>query len=413
VTDAAVISGVLRQRPDTFRRGPRLEQVSRELGFHGLFSSNGEDWRRQRPMVLAGLDPSHIRSFMPAMVEVTGRLRDKWTRAAADGASIDLLADLMRYTVDVTTGLAFGSNLNTLEQSDDAAIQKHLNVIFPTLAKRVLAPVDFQHWLPDRETMRHVQALREAVSDFITKARAQLTAHPALREAPQNLIQALIAGRDREGSGLTDEDVSGNVLTMLLAGEDTTANTLAWMVWLLFNNPPALESARREVDGLLPSHGLVSSMEELSKLDEVEACAHEAMRLKPVAPLNIVEAAHDVVVGDVLVPKGAFVVCLMRPPGLDAAAFPDPSAFSPARWRSAKDGSVTALSSAKRVAMPFGAGPRICPGRYLAIAEIKMVAAMLLSGFDLTEVAAPDGEPRERLALTMSPVGLRMRLRLR
>lgn len=414
VTDPAVIAAVLRQRPDTFRRTPRLERVAREMGFHGLFASNGEDWRRQRPMVLAGLDPAHIRSFLPAMVEVTVRLRDKWTQAARTGASIDLLADLMRYTVDVTTSLAFGSNLNTLEQADDAAIQSHLNVIFPALFRRILAPVDVRHWVRDKVMDGHVQALQTAVADFIARARTQLAEQPALREAPQNLIQALIAGRDREGSGLTDEDVSGNVLTMLLAGEDTTANTLAWMIWLLFNHPQALASARREVDGLLPPGGTATSLAQLSALDEVEACAHEAMRLKPVAPLNFVEAAHDVVVADVLVPKGSFVACLMRPPGLDPAHFDDPATFSPARWRHPDDGSVTALTSAKRVAMPFGARPRICPGRYLALAEIKMVASMLLSGFEIDEVSAASGaEPKERLALTMSPVGLRMRLRPR
>ena len=271
VTDPALIASVLRQRPDTFRRGPRLEQVSRELGFHGLFSSNGEDWRRQRPMVLAGLDPAHIRTFLPAMVEVTVRLRDKWTQAARSDASIDLLADLMRYTVDVTTCLAFGTNLDTLAQADDTAIQRHLNAIFPALFRRVLAPVDWAHWVPDKEVAGHARALQEAVAGFIAGARARLAERPELREAPENLIQALIVARDREGSGVTDEDVSGNVLTMLLAGEDTTANTLAWMIWLLFNNPHALAQARHEIDGLLPLRATVTSMAQLSALDEVEA----------------------------------------------------------------------------------------------------------------------------------------------
>ena len=75
---------------------------------------------------------------------------------------------------------------------------------------------------------------------------------------------------------------------------------------------------------------------------------------------------------------------------------------------------LRAAASAKRVAMPFGAGPRLCPGRYLAVMEMKMVIAMLLGGFDIGSVATPDGgEPREHLALTMSPVGLKLRLRSR
>jgi cytochrome P450 len=315
--------------------------------------------------------------------------------------------------VDVTSGLAFGRNLDTLGQPDETAIQQHLNVIFPVLFKRVLAPVDVRRWIGDKATERHVQALQAEVQAFIAQARAQLQEQPALRDKPSNLIQALIAARDREGSGVTDEEVSGNVLTMLLAGEDTTANTLAWMIWLLHENPGVLADARREVDRRVPRGGVVGHFEQLAALDMLEACAHEAMRLKPVAPLNSVEAAHDVVVGGVLVPKGTFVMCLMRPPGMDPAHFPEPEAFNPSRWRSEGNGAVKALSSAKRVSMPFGAGPRICPGRYLALAEIKMVAAMLLSTFDIEEVSAPGGEPAERLSLTMSPVGLRMKLRPR
>src|SRR3954470_20135899 len=140
VTDPEVIASVLRRRPGAFRRGTRLEQVSREMGFLGLFSANGETWRRQRPMVLHGLDPTHIRSYLPAMVEITERLKRRWTEAATQGREIDLSADLMRYTVDVTTCLAFGHNLNTLEASAETAIQQHLNVILPALFKRLLAP---------------------------------------------------------------------------------------------------------------------------------------------------------------------------------------------------------------------------------------------------------------------------------
>lgn len=414
VSDPDVIASVLRQRPGIFRRGPRLEAVSRDLGFHGLFSANGETWRRQRPVVLAGLDPSHTRAFLPAIADVTARLKAKWEAAARSGESIDLLADLMRYTVDVTTCLAFGKNLNTLEQGDGTAIQQHLNVIFPALIKRALAPVDFRRWMPDKTTARHVRALHVAVTGFIADARRQLANDPALREKPRNLIQALIAAKDRGESGITDEDVSGNVLTMLLAGEDTTANTLAWMTWLLFTHPEALARARDEVDRLLPQGAVVSSVEQLSALDELEACAHEAMRLRPVAPLNILEAGEDVVVANVLLPKGAFAVCLMRPASLDPSNFPRPEAYEPERWRNAEDGSVKAMSSAKRVSMPFGAGPRICPGRYLALAEIKMVAAMVLSSFEIEEVSAAGASgPEERLTLTMAPVGLRMKLRLR
>jgi cytochrome P450 len=412
VADPEVIASVLRRRPGAFRRGSRLEQVSREMGFLGLFSANGETWRRQRPMVLHGLDPTHIRSYLPAMVEITERLKRRWQEAAAQGREIDLSADLMRYTVDVTTCLAFGHNLNTLEASAENAIQQHLNVILPALFKRLLAPFSLPAWLRDKSLDHHVVALREAVRGFIAQTRVQLAEKPELRQHPGNLIQALLAAAEDGHQGITDEDVSGNVLTMLLAGEDTTAHTLAWLLWLLHSNPEAVAQARVEVDAVLPPDGLVRSTEDLARLDVVEACANEAMRLKPVAPVIMNEVAEDVVVADVLVPRGTIVVCVMRPGGMDARQFAQPQQFDPARWHAETGGK--SMSAAKRATMPFGAGPRMCPGRYLAMAEIKMVAAMLLANFELVEVATPGrAEPEERLTLTMAPVGLKMRLRLR
>jgi len=98
-------------------------------------------------------------------------------------------------------------------------------------------------------------------------------------------------------------------------------------------------------------------------------------------------------------------MCLMRAGATDERRFPDAQAFDPARWLSG-----TSASSPKRVAMPFGAGPRLCPGRYLALLEMKMVMAMLLAEFDIEAVT---GDAREQLAFTMAPVGLKLKLRAR
>jgi len=383
------------------------------MGFVGLFAANGEDWKRHRPMVLRGLDPTHIKTFHPTLQKVTERLRLRWEHAARRGEAIELQGDLMRYTVDVTAGLAFGTDMNTLE-SNEEVIQSHLDKVLPALFKRVLSPLPHWHWFKlssDRELDRHLAAIHAAVDGFIADTRKRLEARPDLKEHPDNLIEAMIVERDRPGSPLTDSDLSGNVLTMLLAGEDTTANTLAWMIWLLHRNPTALQRAADEAASLLGS-GSALSHEQLKQLDFIEACAHETMRLKPVAPLNIQQAIRDTIVGGVELPAGSLVLCLMRPASLDPKHFSSPLEFQPERWL-AGAGNASA-GSAKRVSMPFGAGPRMCPGRYLALSEIKMVVAMLLHRFTVEDVGTADGsEVQERLALTMAPVGLRMRLRER
>jgi len=411
VANPEAIAGILRDRPDGFQRTPRLVEAAHEMGFDGLFSANGERWRRQRPMVMGSFDPGHIKTYFPSLVAVTERFARRWQRAAQAGDDIDLQADLMRYTVDVTAGLAFGADINTIE-SDDEVIQQHLDKVLPALLKRLFALFPYWRLFRDRGMQAHISALQRAVDAFIAQARERMSRTPSLREHPSNLIEAMIAARDAPGSGLEDSDVAGNVLTMLLAGEDTTANTLAWAIYLLHRHPEQTRRAREEVRGVLGDERLATRYEQLGRLEFVEACANETMRLKPVAPIIVLEAVRDALVAGVAVPAGSFVMCLMRPGAVDERHFPDAGTFSPARWLA--DAGPAALSSAKRVAMPFGAGPRLCPGRYLALLEMKMVLAMLLGGFEIEGVEAPGGgEPRERLAFTMSPVGLRLRLRER
>ena len=415
VADHAVVAGVLRDRPDGFRRTSRLEQIGTEMGLlPGVFGANGEAWRAQRRMVMAGFDPAHVRGYFPAMLRVAGRLHSRWQQAAVQHTPIDLQADLMRFTVDAIAGLAFGADVNTLE-SDEDVIQQHLDKIFPALARRLLSPIPlWRVWrsAADRALDRSVVEVKRAVDGFIAQARAQMLVDPALREHPKNLLQAMIVAAEQPASGITDAQVAGNVLTMLLAGEDTTANTVAWMVHLLWRNPAALARATAEVRQFAGDPATLT-IDQLGQLDFVEACAFETMRLKPVAPLLPLQTLRETTVGDVQVPAGTVVISLLRRDSVSDTHLPNAAAFEPQRWLT-DGGPAQQASSAKRISMPFGAGPRICPGRYLALLEMKMAMAVLLGRFDIESVDTPDGaEAREHLAFTMTPVGLCMRLRLR
>jgi cytochrome P450 len=412
VGDHELISTALRDRPDGFRRTQRLEDVGREMGLNaGLFGANGEVWKRQRRMVMAGFDPVHVKRYYPFLLRVAERLIGRWQAAASESRTVALQADLMRFTVDAVAGLAFGEDVNTL-QSDEDVIQQHLNRIFPMLFKRIFAPLPLWRWWPsaeDKALTHSVAEVNVAVQGFIAKARARMAANPGLREEPGNLLEAMLVAADEPGSGIDDEQVAGNVLTLLLAGEDTTANTLAWMIWLLFNHPEALARARAEVDRVLGDAAL-PSLEQLGALDFVEACAHETMRLRPVAPINTLQAVRDTRVSDVQVPAGMIVMAVMRRDATSERHLANAAVFEPERWlQDAKQ-----AGAAKRLSMPFGAGPRICPGRYLALMEIKLAMAALLRHFELAAVETPDGQaPREHLQLAMGPVGLTMRLRPR
>ncbi|NUZ07996.1 cytochrome P450 [Piscinibacter koreensis] len=376
----------------------------------GLFFVNDEEWRRQRRLVMAALDPAHVHAYFPSLQKVVQRLRGRWRQAAAEGRAIDVQADLMRYTVDVVAGLAFGSDVNTLEGDDP--IQTDLNRVLPALGRRLAARLPYWRRIrtrADRELEQSVVVIRSAIDGFIRAARAQLARDPARRLAPTNLLEAMLVAAEAD-AGISDADVAGNVLVMLVAGEDTTANTITWLIHFLFDHPHALGAARDEVRRVGAQDPSLS-LDTIGRLVYLEACLHETMRLKPVAPVQTAQANRDVVVGDVAVPAGAIVVGLVRADATSARHFADPQRFDPARWLATDE---RTRASPDRVSMPFGAGPRLCPGRYLALLEMKVAAAMLLDGFDLERVGTRHGGPPEELfSFAMAPRELGMRLRLR
>ncbi len=234
VADHGLIAQVLRDRPDGFRRTERLELIGREMGLMpGVFGANGDDWRRQRRLVMAGFDPAHVRAYYPHLRAVSGRLRTRWAHAARAGRALALQPELMRFTVDAITGLAFGHDVRTLEGDDDL-IQRHLDKIFPALFRRLIAPLPWWRWLPtaaDRELARSVAAVDEAIAGFVVQARQRLHDEPSRREQPPNLLEAMVVAASTPGAEVDDTDVKGNVLNLLLAGEDTTARRTRCARW--------------------------------------------------------------------------------------------------------------------------------------------------------------------------------------
>lgn len=415
VADHKAVGKLLRDRPDGFNRSTKLGEIWEEMGLPtGVFGANGEVWRRQRRMVMAGFDPVHVKRYFPALQQVSQRLAGRWRRVADQRTEIDLQSDLMRFTVDTIAGLAFGAEVNTLE-SDGDVIQKHLDKIFPAVFHRLFAPLPLWRWFKtpaDRQLAVSLRAVMAAVNGFVAQARTRMRAQPDLHQHPVNLLEAMIAAADQPDSGMDDAQIAGNVLTMLLAGEDTTANTLAWMIHLLWKNPASLALATAEVRRVCGDAQNLT-LEQMAQLNYVEACAHETMRLKPVAPQIGFQTMRDTQIGDVLVPRGTVVITMMRPDAISEDHVPQAAVFKPERWLDGLDATMAA-NSAKRVSMPFGAGPRICPGRYLALLEMKMAMATLLGNFEIERVGTADGnDPLEHLAFTMTPMGLRMVLRPR
>jgi cytochrome P450 len=413
VADSAAITDILRNRPNSFRRPSMLANVSAEIGgIPGVFFAEGQDWRIQRKMVMHGMAPQTVKNYFPSMVRVISRLQTRWNKAADSNQPIDLLDDLKRLSVDVIAGLAFGVDVNTVGAQDNQ-IQHFIDTLLPVVRRRSLAP--FPYWryftIPsEREIKSSIKGLTEAIYAMIAAARERMQDNPALFEKPANVLEAMLAAAKEEGSAISDETIAGNVSTLLIAGEDTSAHTIAWILYYLFQNPETLTRAKDEVRRF-NTDPVAFTVDHLDSLDYLEACLLEGMRLKPVVPFMTLEALSDTVVHDIKVPAGTVLWCVLRRDSISTQLAQDALAFNPQRWLD--DSSIDEKAhQLKRSSLPFGAGPRACPGRYLAMLEMKSALAMLLGNFDILNVKSPnDLPPKEIMGFVMSPLGLSMQIR--
>ena len=396
VADHAGIMQVLKERPATFRRSKTIESVMEDMGVTGLVSAEGEHWKRQRRLSMQAFNPAHLRTFFPQVVKVTRRLLNRWRTAASTRAAVDVQRELSRYATDVTAGLAFGSDINTIEGS--SAVVSHLNRIFPMIHRRVNTPIPYWRYLKlpaDRSFDRALHGLHMAVDEFIAQARARMRADPSLLERPANLIEALVAARDAPDSGFTDDDVFGNVFSTMLAGADGTANTIAWVVYFLCESPEWQRIVQAETDALLRDGDVLHDFDAFSiPFPNADAVIQESMRLKPAFPILLHESNVDTSIGNVRVPAGTIIVLLLRMVGLDSAVFPDAEEFKPARWMQS--------DADRSYLVPFGSGPRMCVGRPLAMQELKMITTMVARNFDVRRTATTPVE--ERFEFSMRPL---------
>lgn len=410
LTDPETIQKVLRNRPDAITRSAPVEPVFRELGIHGVFSSEGKEWRPQRRLAMRALSHRQLSTIFSTLETVAERLVLRWRRHAESGAVVDIQDDFMRFTVDVTTTLAFGRDMNTIEGTEGEIIQRHLEQIFPLLIQRLTALIPY--WrvfrLPrDRRVDRAIAAVRAWIAEVIAETRAALEADPERAENPANFLESMLTAKDADGEPFSDELIAGNALTMLLAGEDTTANSLAWAVHELADCPEAVAALRAEADEHLGDEPFPRSTAVANQLRYADAVTQETLRLRSVAPLIILTAREDVVIDDLAIAAGTTLFCVANAAGLSEDHVAGAERFRPERWL---EDDIEAYKQVGHV--PFGSGPRICPGRSLALLEMRLVLAALYKNFDVERVGGRD-QVAENFSFTMEPEGLRVRLRER
>jgi len=412
LSEPAAVEGLLRDRPDGFRRTSNLKTSMGELKIAGVITAEGDDWRKQRRLVMGGLNAEVVRNFFPTMVAITERVLLRWKTAVAEGRRIDLHRDLKAMALDVIVAIAMGQDIDAVNDEGNQ-VQRDIDNIFQRLGARnaTLLPYWRHFKLPvDRAADKSAADIEQAVIGFVQDARERMAQQPQLRQKPGNMLEAMIAASENPESGFTDQELISNAIMSVIGGEDTTANSMAWMINLLAQNPEAAATLAAEVDTVLGDAPVAREWEWLKQLPYLEAAHSETQRLRAVAPFMGFASNADCVVADTFVPKDTVIFVANTGASQDEVHFPQHELFRPERW--IFDGKPSREEDPSRKVFPFGAGPRLCPGRFLALTEIKMVLAMLVHNFEL--VPDRDAPPVEQLLnFFVGPSAVPVRLKLR
>ena len=361
ISDSTLIQNILRDRPETYRRLRSIERVARELGIHGVLTAEGEEWPRQRQLTMQAFKPDYLRRFFPEMRKITERLKNRLSSMAESGQAIDVQKDRVRFTVDITTNLAFGYDINLLEEEGDD-FQRHLQKLLPVFNRRANAPFSYWHFfkLPsDRAMEKSLAVIKKMIHTFVQQTRQQLEQQPEGARQPANFLEALLLAHDEDGAPLSDLEIQGNIITILLAGEDTTAHTLTWLLYLITEHPEVQLKMQQEADAVLGADTLPKDISTVEQLTYIEAVAHETMRLKSVAPLMFLEPNRDVELAGIAIPKGTFLMLVNRHGALQEENFSNAREFKPERWLESNP--ITCTHN-RNASIPFRCRAEILPG---------------------------------------------------
>lgn len=409
VGNPKIIQYILRERPDGFIRMKKLDKVLRAEGVHGAFNAEGEDWKMHRRLVAKGLNIKHQEAFFDKMLISVDRLFAKWKKAADSGEAFDIQEDFMRFTTDITTTFAFGIEMNTIEEKG-GIVQEHMDKIFPMIFKRINDPIQWHKIYRnkvDRDFDKSLKVIDALVDQWIAEGKQRLVDHPELRENPTDFLEAILVQAENEES-FSDEEVKGNLMTVLIAGEDTTAHTMTWSIYLLTKFKDYQTKLQNEVDEILGDQRSITDFNSLQGYKLLESIANETMRLKPVAPVMLFEPLADEVVEGYEFKKGSRILIHWRHAATKDENFTNGKDFYPERWLKESKCPMHSMEAF----IPFGGGPRFCPGKNLAILEMKLVLSMLFKNFDI-EMAMPHEDIKEIMAFVMKSSDFKVRLKNR
>jgi cytochrome P450 len=325
---------------------------------NGLLTSEGEVWKRQRRLAQPAFHRQRISAYGDVMVDYTSRLICSWRQ----GEVRDIHRDMMRLTLEIVVKTLFNADV-----SEDAdKVGRVLSQMVKPFASQATVKWILDNRLPTPTHHRFNKAARE-IDEIVYRI---ISERRASSRDEGDLLSMLLAAHDDDGNQMTNRQLRDEVMTLFLAGHETTALTLSWVWYLLAQNPSAEERFHQELNETLG--GRPPTTADLPRLKFTEMIAKESMRLYPPAYGIGREAIEDCEIGGFRIPRKSQVFMFPWATQRDSRFFEEPNSFHPERW-------TDELSSRlpKYAYFPFGGGPRACIGNYFAMMEIVLVLATM------------------------------------
>ena len=356
-----------------------FEQLERVLG-EGLLTSDGETWKRQRRLVQPGFAKAKLASYAGVMVDETLKtMRDLVGER-------DMSRELMELTLRAVSRTLFGHDAST----DVATVGRSMRSLQTSLGMSEIIPA----WFPvggKHAVDRAVRDLDGIVYGLIRTRRAALERGAPTRD---DLLDSLLSAVDTDGKGdgLTEREVRDQLMTLFLAGHETTSHALTWTLYLLSQNPGIRDALGAQVRDILGDRP--PTLDDLPKMPLVSQVFKESLRLFPPAYLLARRASADVEVGGYQVRAGAEAIAWVYFTHRDARWFDDPHAFKPERFAPAAEARIHPFAF-----IPFGAGPRACIGKSFAMMEGELMLALLAQRFRFHLTSGERVVPNPRITL--------------
>jgi cytochrome P450 len=390
VSEPDFIREILIVQASSFVKERTQKRMKILLG-EGLITSDGESHKRQRRIAAPAFHRQRIQAYGSIMVDRAAAMRETWR----EGIEIDVSAEMMRLSLEVVARTLFAQEVT----EDILSINHEVNAIMKLYNFLIALPraEDYLH-LPIPGLMRFRRA-RKRLDEVVYRMIGE---HRAAGVDRGDLLSMLLRARDeeRDNSGMSDEQIRDEVLTIFLAGYETVANALAWTWMLLGQNPEAEAKLHVELDRVLG--GRLPALDDLSELKYTEMVLAESMRLYPPAWAMGRQATRDVALGPYLLPAGTYFFFSQYIIQRSAEHYPDPLRFDPERFTPERK-----AARSKFVYFPFGAGGRQCIGESFAWMEATLVLATIAQRWRLRLIPGQKLEVQPKITLRPK-YGIRM-----